>query len=152
MGLESKQRILSEKAIVRAVADEACRRCVNSVRRSLQQMPAGLLGDAFTLNSVWEEICVQVQSDRSFPWRVYDETMRLGVDSAVEELASYEREAVWLQTDAAWEWEHAEDAERHPYPVAASDIISFIMEDHLLPEARRWSNSRIRAFIDYPSS
>lgn len=148
MTATSKQRTLSEVAIVRAVAEQVCRRCVNSIRRSLQQMPAELSGEGTELGSVWDEICVQVQYEESFQWDAYEQTMRAFVEASVEDLAQFEREAIWLQTEAAFEWEIEEARERDPYPVYVGDIADFIMQEHLLAEAGRWNNPRIRAFID----
>lgn len=111
-------------------------------------MPAQLSGEGSGLNNVWDEVCVQVQYDESLSWQAYEETMRAFVDAAVEELAAFEREAIWLQTDAASDWEDEDGPNRDPYPVFDDDIVDFIMESHLLPEAGRWHNSRIRAFID----
>jgi hypothetical protein len=148
MPVAPKQRTLSEMSIVRAVAEQACRRCVNSIRRSLERRPAELSGEGSGLSSVWDEICVQVQYEESFQWDAYEQTMLAFVEAIVEDLAQFEREAIWLQTEAAFEWEVEEAQERDPYPVYAGDIVDFIMQEHLLAEAGRWNNPRIRAFIN----
>jgi hypothetical protein len=148
MAGKPKQRTLSESVIVREVAEQACRRCVNSIRGSLQKMPAELSGEGSELGSVWDEICVQVQYDESFQWDAYMQTMLAFVEAAIEDLAQFEREAIWLQTEPAFEWETEETRERDPYPIYVGDIVDYVMQEHLLPEAGRWKNPRIRAFID----
>lgn len=100
------------------------------------------------MSSVWDEICVQVQYEESFQWDAYEQTMRAFVEASIEDLAQFEREAIWLQTEAALEWEVKEAQERDPYPVYVGDIVDFVMQEHLLPKAGRWNNARIRAFID----
>lgn len=148
MTSKPKQRVLSESAIVQAVAERACRRCVHSIRRSLQGMSAELSGEDSGLHNVWEEICVQIQYEHSVVWDMYEQTLRALVEGAVEDMAQLEQEAIWLQTDSASDWECNDGKERDPYPVFKDDIIEYILNEHLLYEAGRWTNPRIRAYID----
>ena len=55
----------SESDIVKEVADDAARRIADQVRRFFQGQKAQLSGDDTELETVWDEICVQVQFEES---------------------------------------------------------------------------------------
>lgn len=139
---------LSESSIVRVVAQQAATRLARKVIRDLQQMHQTLSGEGSELRTTWDEICVQVQGEQSYFWDTYDETARQLVSAYTDELAEHEREAIWLQTDAGFDWRFDDPEEREPYPVCDDDIIDHITRQHVYAVAERWSNVRIRAFID----
>jgi hypothetical protein len=139
---------LSEAGIVRAVADAASKRIARQVISALCQMKHTLSGDGSGLKTTWDEICVQLQYEESFNWDVYDYTVRSLVEGYVLELSKHEREAIWLQTDQGEDWDGDEPEQRDPYPVFNDDIIYYVTHKYVYAEAGRWSNTRIRAFID----
>lgn len=141
-------RRLSESAIVRALAEKVSKRLARKVITDLQRMDALLSGDESGLQNTWDEICVQVQYGHSFSWRAYEETVYALVDACVDELHDYERDAVWLQTPEGEYWDCEDCSEREPYPVSSDDIVRHLKEAFVYAEARRWSNSRIRAYRD----
>jgi hypothetical protein len=139
---------LSESAIVAAVAQLAARRITRKVIADLQRMKHTLSGDDSELKTTWDEICAQVQYEKSFAWDVYDETVRATVGGYVAELPNHEREAIWLQTDVGGDWEYEEDENRESNQVFDEDIVEYLTNEHIYAEAGRWSNSRIRAYIE----
>lgn len=144
-------KILREWAIVAEVARRAAQRITRKIVIDLQQIPAELSGDDSGLKSAWDEICAQVQYEESFYWDAYDQTVRRFIAGRIEELADYEREAIWLQSDAGDAWDFENEQNRDVYPVTDEDIIDYITSNHVYVEAGNWSNARIRAYIDRSS-
>lgn len=139
---------LSESGIVRAVAETAAQRITRKVIAHLQSMDETLSGDDSVLKTPWDEICVQVQYEASFFWDAYDDTVQGIVRGYVTELPKHEREAIWLQTDAGSDWDYEEPEDREPQPVCDDDIVDYLAHEYVYVEAGRWSNARIRAYLD----
>ncbi|MDT3776349.1 hypothetical protein PJI16_02090 [Nitrospira sp. MA-1] len=139
---------ISESAIVRAVAEQAARRITRKVISVLQMMSETLAGDDSDLKTSWDEICVQVQIEASFSWDAYDETVRHIVEGHIVKLLKHEREAIWLQTDAGWDWAYEESADREADPEMDDDIVDYLTREYVYAEAGHWSNARIRALIE----
>ena len=139
---------LNESAIVRTIADLAAKRISRKAIPELQKMDETLAGDDSELASVWNAICVQVQYEQSIYWDAYDDTVRTILARHLDELAKHEREAIWLQTEAAADWDRKEPEERDPYPVCDDEIAEYLAKEYVYAEAGRWSNARIRAFLD----
>src|SRR3982750_3304045 len=104
-------------------------------------MTNGLLsGDDSGLRNTWDEICVQIQLERSFAWDVYEETVASLTRTAVEALQSFEREAIWLQTPEADDWSCEDESERDEYPVVNDDVVYYLLNEKIYPLAANWSN------------
>lgn len=144
---------LSEHSIVRQLAGHVARQVTERAIEILQGMAEGLgSGDDSGLENLWEEICVQVQYDQSVMWEAYEESMEGLLLGLLEELPSHEQEALWLMTEPGEEWIGEEDDQREAYPVMAGDVIEYLMQEHLLVEAGRWSSDRISAWLERASS
>ena len=52
------------------------------------------------LRNSWEEICIQVQGERSLLWDMYDDVVQGMAKGFCDELSSDEMSAIWLQTDS----------------------------------------------------
>lgn len=142
-------KTLSEHSIVRQLAEHVSRRLCQRAIEELQGMTEGLgSGDDSGLESVWDEICVQMQYEQSVMWEVYVETMEGLLFGLVEELPTHEQEALWLVTDPGEEWDCEDEDQREPYPVLHDDMVRHLLNEHLLPEAGRWSNDRISAYLE----
>jgi hypothetical protein len=142
-------RSLSDAAVVRELAEQICRRLTRRMIATLQKMNNGLLsGDDSGLKNAWDEICAQLKFEESFSWDVYDETVRGLAASDIERLLPYEREAIWLQTPAADDWDCEDESQRGPYPVANDEIVEYLLNDYVYSEACNWSNRRIRTYLD----
>lgn len=139
---------LSESAIVREVVKEAAQRVTRQTIKALQGLKDTLSSEDSGLKTAWDEICVQVQGEESHDWDVYDETARTLVGQSLSTLRKHEREAIWIQTDAGFEWIGQSDNEREAYPVDDQDIIEYLVRECIYAEAGRWSNARIEAFLD----
>lgn len=139
-----------ERAIVCALAERVCQRLTRRAITRLQSIngEALLSGDDSGLQNTWDEICVQVQSEESFAWDSYDQTVRACLQADVEELARHEQEAIWLQTPRGLEWAGEEDAKTESCPVDHSDIIDYLLAEYVYAAADRWSNARIRGYLD----
>ncbi len=98
--------------------------------------------------NVWDEICVQVQFEQSFYWDAYEQTVWQLAAAFVEELPAHEREAIWLQTPEGDDWDCEDESEREPYPVNNDDIVKYLLHENLYYEAGKWSNDRIREYLD----
>lgn len=142
---------ISETAIVRDLAEKLCHRLARSTIRALQGMDAKLSGDDSVLAHPWDEVCVQVQYDESIYWDVYKETIESLVAGAVEELLPFEQHAIWLQTPEGEEWSCEDEDARDPRPVFTDEIIRYIVSDFVLAAAGRWSNRRIRHYLEQAS-
>jgi hypothetical protein len=137
-----------ESRVVEQVARDAARRVTRRVIAELQRLSCTLSGDDSGLETVWDELCVQMQFQESFAWNVYEETVQAIDVAAVSELATHERDAIWLQTDAGHEWEFRDPQDRMLEPVCEADIVAHITREHVYAEAGRWSNKRIRAYLE----
>jgi hypothetical protein len=106
-----------------------------------------LSGSDSGLRNAWDEICVQVQYEQSYSWDLYDETTRSLIEKDVAALPPHQREALWLQTEQAGDWNCEDESLRDPYPVVGDDIVEYLTEK-VYSEAGYWSNSRIRQYLD----
>jgi len=142
---------LSESKIVSTVATEAARRITRKVIAFLRQMTDTMSDDDSELKTTWDEICVQVQDEKSFYWDAYDETVRAIVRGYTAELPKHEQEAIWLQTNAGFDWDCAEPEDRDAQPVSDDDIVDWLIDEYIYAEADNWSNARIRAYLERSS-
>jgi len=126
-----------EEKIVEELASEIGKRITRKTIRDLQKM-----GEEFM-------ICVQVQYESSLLWELYDETVRLCVAHFVSELKYYERFALWFQTEDAHYWKYEDDEEQKEGPaLSEEEIVNYVVNDYVYFEAGRWSNQRIRAYLE----
>ncbi len=146
----------AEARITAALAHAVCKRITNQTRRRLQSIKGRyrLSGDDSTLQNLWEEVCVQLQGgEESVPWSVYEETIRGMVTGSAEALPAHEAEAVWLQTDDARE--NREDLEmengEEGIGTLIDKVVDYLIEECVYPEALKWHNARIEAYLDRPT-
>jgi hypothetical protein len=69
-------KLLSESVVVGALAEGVGQRITRKVIPTLQALTVTLSGDDSGLETVWDEICAQVQTDESVFWNVYDKTVQ----------------------------------------------------------------------------
>jgi hypothetical protein len=141
-------RSLSESTIVREVAGVACARIARKTIADLKRTKNTRSGDDSDLKTTWDEICVQVQDEHSVTRDAYEKTVRSVVSTYAGELVPYEREAIWLQTKSGIEWDSDDLESREDSPVFDDEIIDYITTEHVYAEADRYTNSRIRNFLD----
>jgi hypothetical protein len=134
--------------MVREVAEKAARRITRKVIATLQQMTDRLSGDDSGLKTTWDEICAQLQCEKSFYWDACDETVKRIVGVQVAALPRHEREAIWLQTDPGIDWNSKEIEDGEEPPILDGDVVDWIAEEHVYTEAANWSNARVRAYVE----
>lgn len=139
---------LSESAIVRAVARTTARRITRKVLAALQLITVKLSSDQTELETGWDEICVQVQHEKSEHWGAYDETVRGIVNDQIAAVPEHEQDAMWLQTDGGIDWSCKEPDHRDEFPVCSDDIVEWLTTEYVYAEAESWSNARVRAYIE----
>lgn len=145
MTLSVSERIT--RALARATAERLSRRAV----ARLAKMRHLLSGEDSELTSTWDEICVQVQGEESHFWGAYEHAIHDALALDVSSLPEHAQQALWLLTPEGEAWEvHHGDAGANP-PVSHEDIVHFLTRGYVLPEAGRWTNKRIRAFLDRAS-
>ena len=132
--------------LIAAVSERALRLTAARVRRALQQMSAMLSGDDSGLRSVWDEFCAQVQGDHSAEMVEYEQVVEQVAVEQLSRLTAEEQAAVWLQTDAASDWQA--DAEDYDGPVTVDigDMVELV-SDEVRTLAANHSNRRIEHFL-----
>jgi hypothetical protein len=140
---------LSESLIVSRTAEVACQRVSSRAIRTLQKMTEGLQsGDDSGLTNAWEELCVQIQYEQSFYWDAYEGTVRQVLAQEVEKLPVYECEAIWLQTPEGKDWDAEDEESRDRYPVVEDEIVEYLKDEYVYSAAGKWSNERIRKYLE----
>lgn len=138
----------SERDVLSKFADEIAERIAHKVIAALQKVTDKLSGDDSELANAWDEICVQVQYERSFFWEAYDETVRSFVAGFVDELKPNEKAALWFQTEPGGDWlDDEEKTNEHP-PIMDCELVDLLVHEHIYSEAANWANDRIRAYLD----
>lgn len=142
--------MIDQNKIIRDLADRECKRISTSIIRRLQKMKGNsmLSGDDSELGNTWDEICVQVQGDRSFFWDAYEQTIEQMLHSAVESLTQETETAIWLQTENGYVWDEEEDGEPE---TVFEDVANYILHEYIYEEASRWNNYRIEAHMERES-
>jgi hypothetical protein len=135
--------------IIYEIADKECERICRKTIHSLQKMKEGMQsGEDTILRNVWDEVCVQVQSQKSVLWNAYLENKNVIIAYEVSELDDVIKQAIWLQTFQSMDWDcEYEGAEEVPY--IEDDITNYITHNYLLSKAADWSNSRIRESLNW---
>ena len=140
-------------------ASAAARLVAEGAKASLIQNKTNLSGEDSELDNTWEEICVQVQDEESFYWEGYKSVMQDAVLGALKFIEQSARAAIWLQTDAGFDFssdledkgKDGEVPDSNPegahIPVNDEDIADYIISDYLIPMADSYSNDRIEHFL-----
>jgi len=93
------------KQIIASIAEQECTRIASRVARDLRRVTQGMQsGDGSGLANLWDEVCVQVQDQESVIWDHYLDIMREMIEKRVEPLNEALEKAIWLQTEAGFDW------------------------------------------------
>ena len=85
--------------LIADISEYQCNRILRKTIKRLQKMTKEMLsGDDSPLKNIWDEICVQVQSDYSWMWYSYEDTITAIIEETVKELIFPMLQAIWLQT------------------------------------------------------
>ena len=121
-----------------AHANRITKAIVRDTIRQLKEMTGGQVsGDYSGLASLWEEICVQVQRERSSDWDHCVATINSYLVPAVIALRPDERLGLWFETKAGWDWQYDHRDRRGTPPVDDDDIVVYL-KDRLLTAAARF--------------
>jgi hypothetical protein len=146
MGL--KDQIISE--VASAALEKVSRRIITALQRmkgsSLQS------GVDSGLTNVWDEVCIQVQSEYSFYWDAYEATIYPIIEDEIQKLPAFVRHAIWFQTDQGFAWLCDVEDDEHPeVPLDSWDGIADHIFEYVLGKAGKWSNPRIKAYLERDS-
>lgn len=163
----------SESDVLKKFADEIIQKISRKTIIALQKVTATLSGDDSGLKNAWDEICVQVQEDKSFFWDAYDDTAKSFIYAYIKELQDHEKLAIWFQTDRGSGWldeEEEKDDEKYAIrfekklgstwfdededqrekkpPFCEDDIVEYIVNEFVYVKAGYWDNERIRRYLE----
>jgi hypothetical protein len=143
------ERPISESMIVHVFAMEACERITRKAISVLQKMDYCLIaGDDSGLTSTWDEVCAQIQGEKSFHWDTYESTIQDILTAEFEKLSSHEQDAIWLQTDEGENWTYGDEDRRGSAPGPTDDSVEFLMRKFLFSKAADWTNKRISQYLE----
>ena len=108
------------------------------------------------LENLWDDVCYQLQAGRSYSWNHYDFAIMTYVISKLEELSGYEANAIWLQTEDAYD--HLVDMEDSGIsidnsftpmnsPPYVDDMARYIVNEYIYSQADTWENDRLRQLL-----
>ena len=138
-----------QENILRQIADRQCNRICRATIRNLQKLTdCKLSGDDTVLKNTWDEICVQMQSEESYAWDAYLETMKPHIAYEVERLPRPEQEAIWLQTSQADDWDAEQEETPTSVPICFDDITEYILHEYVLRKASDYQNKRIVKYLE----
>lgn len=124
--------------IARNLSDDLCKKITSKTIRWMQGFPTTL--DMGYLKNLWDDVCYQVQKERSFYWCHYDDMVVSNVVSLLAELEDYEVNAIWMQSDEFYyqlsELESdgiLKDSQYEPINLSCyiHDISRYIIEEYL---------------------
>ena len=138
--------------LVRDLAIRAIDKIVRRTIRELQAQTDGLQsGDDSGLANLWDEVCVQLQLEKSFYWSSYEQAIESILLAHLDRLSQLELEAIWLQTNAGFDWLWDNPETQDPAPIVLDDIVEQAFEE-LRARAADWTNHRVRAYLDRNAS
>ena len=138
--------MLAHEYVVEHVSEAATARVVRECMNRLRQVrpetvtPPGVC-------DLWEELCVQLQGEKSLIWDLYLQKAEDVMSKALEILAPVERVAIWLGTanGSCWAAECVEVESVNDVPVDDGDLVELV-SSLVQAEASSFSNQRIRRF------
>ena len=148
---EAEAEDISQDHIISEIAAKECERICSLTIRELQGRTEGLnSGDDSGLKNIWDEVCVQVQHDQSLLWDYYVEDISIIITELLKETPEFLLEAMWLQTEAGWDWAWDNDDSDEPedLSICEDDIVDFILNKYVLTKAGGWENKAIRNYLN----
>ena len=134
--------------IIADIAERECKRVSRKVIHALRRMTEGMQsGDDTPLKTIWDEVCVQVQSQESIMWDADLDTITRIIWDEIERLNAPTKQAIWLQTNEGMDWQ-AENEDQKTATFCEGDIIDYILHDQVLSVAADPTNKRIEKYIE----
>lgn len=135
-------RIVSD--IAERESGHICRKVIRTLQRMTEERQSG---EGTPLKNIWDEVCVQIQSQESVMWDAYLDTIRSLIGREVEKLPETVKHAIWLQTEQGQEWDFDEEKAEDPLPYWVDDVIEPIL-NIVLSSAADWTNKRITQYLE----
>ena len=110
------------------------------------------------LKNLWDDVCYQRQTEKSFSWSYYDDMILSFVAAQLKELSNYEVNGIWLQTDAIYDQlDHMQSngmTTASVYPEInllcyISDIARYVINEYIYRQADRWQNDKLKQLLGY---
>lgn len=134
------------KKIIAGIAKSECKRISGSIIDDFERMTEGMSsGDDSPLNSIWDEICVQVQGEQSVIWGAYLEMIRVAIHFEVKKLDAEIQQAIWLQTDEGIDSE-IDNVGNEAATFCEDDIKSYLQKI-VLSAAADWTSEGIEKYL-----
>ena len=143
----------SQAEIVERLAEAEVRRIVTAVRRDFQSWRDNRsYGPSSGLANAWDEICVQVQGEKSVMWEDgYVPTVIQFIEDHLRKLDDIAKSAIWYQTDNGWNYaydpEDKDEQERILSECSPDEDVAEYILHQVLSLAGSWSNARIMAYL-----
>ena len=140
--------MVGRQPFIRALAKAAAKRITRRFIRAMQEFKDfKLSGDDSELSNIWDEICAQVQFQEFDSWAAYVESSHATLGGLITDLSDHEKQALWLQSEAGWDWDYDTRDANAICPICEEEILEYVWNEYVIPEAGRWSNARIRAYL-----
>jgi hypothetical protein len=121
------------------------------VRRAIRELSAteasGLAGGDSVLQTLWDEICVQVQGEHSVFWSAYEDRVGGVLEVLLRDTDATTLHALWLGTPEGEDWFSDVPMEGFSAPYVEEHVVEFL-RGRLYVAAADWSNARIRACLE----
>ena len=161
--MELEQKIASNVAI--KLSDKSCKKIASKTIRWMQGFDTQLL-EIDGLKNRWDDVCYQIQKEKSFYWSHYDDMVASNILSLLAEQEDYEVNSIWLQTNDVdyqlselWSdgqmvrWSDGQIIDNQYKAVYLScyihDIARYITGEYIYKQAEDWRNDRLRQFLGY---
>lgn len=140
-----------------SIIDRLVRMCVRELQKCKRDSGCMTSGDDSGLENLWDEICVQVQGERSVFWNAYEDyVIRLISKLLSDRCSENERKMLWLQTEEFQLWydEEVEEerlsqrfsADGMPDAYTIQDISEWCLS-RVLSAAADYTNARIERYL-----
>lgn len=117
-----------------------------------------LSGDESGLESIWEEICVQVQGEESIYWESYEGVIDQFVAGELKKRTPDEQLVVWLQTEEGCDWlsENEQDVQtlaemddllKAGYTAVCVNDVAENLKNDVLEAAGTYTSENIERFL-----
>lgn len=146
--------------LIEEAAEKIIQRLVRSWIRQLQKIKRedGIMQspEDSGLKNLWDDICSQMQKEKSFFWQHYEEYLYNMIYSQLEKRCSQnELEILWCQTEQFKELAEMEEegniCEKDSAPwktICTEELVSWCLSE-LLEAAGNYRNERITEYIEY---
>lgn len=107
-----------------------------------------LSGDS-GLQSVWEEVCAQIQGEESADWWAYEDLIQTIALTQIEQLCHNGQLALWTQTSVGWNWVYdhfSDEGGASVAPLELSPVVKLI-EDEVLSAASDYASPALSRFL-----